>query len=759
MPPNVTNKPFTKPPTENELLAFIKTLGYDEDPKQKMTVVSHFIATRLYQPWRAILSVLNRCLTGKDTSFDRARLSVLQILWGIVHSANLDFASLIWDEFEWQALDRMTRPTKKTKLIYPRFTKLIIDHFLSTNKNGEFKFGMEIPDTMINDAIKQSAGYKVYQSKKKKSEEDNAQEESEEQNVSTVTGRKRTITYADNLLETEDEAVLLAKSVSTEEQRRQQQGIMTQLVIEKEANIEVEEAFPAKKGKKLKGIATEDPTVQSILDLQKGSKESKLESIRQEIEAGRREGSSAAKDGEFEYFLDTDSDATTSSSWSSDGDDTDDDKDDAKVFNMDISDDDSDKGDDDAAGFRVFMYDKTKKPPKFTPISPAVTCSSMKDYINLRNDQPENKLTDLMRGPVYTETQTTFVVANPEGNPEEMFEDAVDHQVSSPPATTTHNLITNPQQSSIQAKAKKLITKARHTKLNFKKAVEKKFKEYYQKLESLSTINVFEVIEETVQAKNNQIILFTTPSLTTTNDLLEMELKIKMYYRMYQNKSFDSRNIHQQLHNILFKSISLDLEYLSAQDIELTLRKRPHDDQDPPNDREGEKRSKRRKDARESSSKSERKSNWFKILLKSNIDPDEDCILGLLTVTVAKKDELTIANLEGAGLEMLKRQYKNYVELEYHVDQLKAAMTEEAQWSNGDNDLSKPRSFEKQMSKSAKPDNRFYNNDFYYLSKEVYLYHVDALNGIHHWDDMRKDFFKAEMGLREASPPKVGVQD
>ncbi|GJW42246.1 hypothetical protein Tco_0071045 [Tanacetum coccineum] len=131
------------------------------------------------------------------------------------------------------------------------------DSFLSKLINtidGEFNFGMEIPDIMINDAIKKSAGYEVYQSTKKKSEEDNAQEELEEQNVSTVSRgwgkgymclgtqevnvsnkpkrdvvprRKRTITYANNLLETEDEVVLLAKSVSTEEQRHQQQGITT----------------------------------------------------------------------------------------------------------------------------------------------------------------------------------------------------------------------------------------------------------------------------------------------------------------------------------------------------------------------------------------------------------------------------------------------------------------------------------------------------------------------------------------------------
>ncbi|GKF61268.1 hypothetical protein Tco_0181322 [Tanacetum coccineum] len=122
-------------------------------------------------------------LTGKDTSWDTARLPILQILWGIVKSANLDFASLIWDKFEWQAVDRTTRPSKMSKLMYTRFTKLIIDHFLSCNKSiprrsdfdmhnegqdlpltkltnivkGTYIFRMEIPDTMIDDAFKKSA--------------------------------------------------------------------------------------------------------------------------------------------------------------------------------------------------------------------------------------------------------------------------------------------------------------------------------------------------------------------------------------------------------------------------------------------------------------------------------------------------------------------------------------------------------------------------------------------------------------------------
>nr|GEZ21727.1 hypothetical protein [Tanacetum cinerariifolium] len=80
MPPSVANKPYTKPPIEKQILAFIKTLGYDEDPKEKMTSVSTFVATRHRQPWRAILSdefkgkaVDRTSRLSKDTSSTNTR--------------------------------------------------------------------------------------------------------------------------------------------------------------------------------------------------------------------------------------------------------------------------------------------------------------------------------------------------------------------------------------------------------------------------------------------------------------------------------------------------------------------------------------------------------------------------------------------------------------------------------------------------------------------------------------------------------------
>ncbi|GJW23440.1 hypothetical protein Tco_0034062 [Tanacetum coccineum] len=110
-------------------------------------------------------------------------------------------------------------------------------------------------------------------------------------------------------------------------------------------------------------------------------------------------------------------------------------------------------------------------------------------------------------------------------------------------------------------------------------------------------------------------------------------------------------------------------------------------------------------------------------------DKDEDCILALSTVIVAKKikelikkDKMTIADLEGVVLEMLKSRYKNDVELEYHVDKIKAAMLEEVYMEK------------KYTSSLAKHyAARYYIEGIKDMisdrwSKEVQLYYVDALN-------------------------------
>nr|GEX87069.1 hypothetical protein [Tanacetum cinerariifolium] len=134
--------PFVAPPSSDTVIKYINTLGF---PSTLMNV-SAMSVNALYQPWRAILSMINMCLTGKTAGFNRPRHPVLQILWGIVHSSNIDYAESIWEEFV-QSIktfltDRKNLATashgkkKTTHLLIPsiRFTKLIIHH-LKTKHN------------------------------------------------------------------------------------------------------------------------------------------------------------------------------------------------------------------------------------------------------------------------------------------------------------------------------------------------------------------------------------------------------------------------------------------------------------------------------------------------------------------------------------------------------------------------------------------------------------------------------------------------
>ncbi|GKB35398.1 hypothetical protein Tco_0880340 [Tanacetum coccineum] len=196
-PVNPTH-PFELPPTGDTVLDFVNELGYPEPVEFVSSIRTNYV----HQPWRAILSLLNQCLTGKTSGSDKPRHPVLQMLWGIVTQTNVDHAELIWEEFT-QGIQTffshktshktsLKNPTKKaTPLLIPygRFSKVII-YYLASNNNihrrpdsavhhtgddyvlGNLKFvpkgetvevfGMAIPDPLITEAIQQSSYYPNY---------------------------------------------------------------------------------------------------------------------------------------------------------------------------------------------------------------------------------------------------------------------------------------------------------------------------------------------------------------------------------------------------------------------------------------------------------------------------------------------------------------------------------------------------------------------------------------------------------------------
>ncbi|GJX36455.1 hypothetical protein Tco_0248012 [Tanacetum coccineum] len=454
-----------------------------------------------------------------------------------------------------------------SKLLYTRFTKLIIDYLLLINKsiprrsdsklhssqddhpitkllstnNGEYKFGMEVPDAMISDAIKKKAGYKYYMAKKVESEKAKIVDELEEQYVPPIkSGRGKGFRcYGDQVANVPNK---LKKDVVPRKTRS--------LTIVEEAVI---------------GPAVEDPAVQSLLDLRKGSKANRLKSLKKKKQPVAGEGSSVAHN-KYYSSSDTASDATLYSSSS------------------------DERDNDDDASYGVFMCNKSTTTPNSTYFILPITSSLLDFILTLTDETPINELTDFMSHLVYTEVHTTSVVHNPEGNPkltsyipgasevplgthvdvlatktfmQEMFPDKNSHRIPSLLAKKSQYPTTDPQPRLLQVKAKKMMQKAKNNmrKFNFKKAVVQKFKEYDQKLKALTNFNVSKSFEKAVQAKvlteikkllpthipnaianyvkprlntsvlevmkTNQINLFTQSS-TSTDDLSEMNLKLKL---------------------------------------------------------------------------------------------------------------------------------------------------------------------------------------------------------------------------------------
>ncbi|GKE40038.1 hypothetical protein Tco_1463443, partial [Tanacetum coccineum] len=168
---------FVSPPSGDAIMDFVNELGYTE----VIHFVSRMAVNNLYQPWTTILSMINQCLTCKTFGHDRPRYPVLQMLWGIITSINVDYAELI--------------PTKKDRkdkphvIPYCQFTKLIICHlgrihnihqrsaspfhlaeedlrlgnlkFVSKGEVGEV-FGMPIPNELISNNIRNAPYYNAY---------------------------------------------------------------------------------------------------------------------------------------------------------------------------------------------------------------------------------------------------------------------------------------------------------------------------------------------------------------------------------------------------------------------------------------------------------------------------------------------------------------------------------------------------------------------------------------------------------------------
>nr|GEU48736.1 hypothetical protein [Tanacetum cinerariifolium] len=75
--PNILGQRFEDLLLEHKMLSFIRDLGHTRDIHYLTDVSIDY----LHQPWRAFSTIINKCLSGKDTTYEKIRLSRAQILW------------------------------------------------------------------------------------------------------------------------------------------------------------------------------------------------------------------------------------------------------------------------------------------------------------------------------------------------------------------------------------------------------------------------------------------------------------------------------------------------------------------------------------------------------------------------------------------------------------------------------------------------------------------------------------------------------
>ncbi|GKD56031.1 hypothetical protein Tco_1289418 [Tanacetum coccineum] len=74
--PKILRQVFEDLPLEQDILSFIRDLGYIGD----ITYLTDVNVDYLHQPWRAFAIVINKFLSGNKTRMDKIRLSRAQIL-------------------------------------------------------------------------------------------------------------------------------------------------------------------------------------------------------------------------------------------------------------------------------------------------------------------------------------------------------------------------------------------------------------------------------------------------------------------------------------------------------------------------------------------------------------------------------------------------------------------------------------------------------------------------------------------------------
>nr|GEW39086.1 E-beta-farnesene synthase [Tanacetum cinerariifolium] len=151
------NQAFVTPPSSDALINLVNKLGY---PKLVRNV-SNVVTNDMFQPWRALITIINLCLTGKTSGFERPRA---------YHTTGKKKATLIVIPSIWftkliiHYLQRRHKfhPSPDSLLHLPNEEPVL--RYLKFSAKGTKRevFGMPIPGSLITTNIQEASYYQEY---------------------------------------------------------------------------------------------------------------------------------------------------------------------------------------------------------------------------------------------------------------------------------------------------------------------------------------------------------------------------------------------------------------------------------------------------------------------------------------------------------------------------------------------------------------------------------------------------------------------
>ncbi|GJX84216.1 hypothetical protein Tco_0334990 [Tanacetum coccineum] len=129
--PKFQGEYFNEVPDDETTFTFLINLGY-KGPLYKHLSMH---VDQMHQPWKTLAAIINKCLSGKSASNDMLRKSRIDILCGMFCEENVNYPELIWEDFAFQINNKELKNGRREIMPYPRFTEIIINHFLSKHQS------------------------------------------------------------------------------------------------------------------------------------------------------------------------------------------------------------------------------------------------------------------------------------------------------------------------------------------------------------------------------------------------------------------------------------------------------------------------------------------------------------------------------------------------------------------------------------------------------------------------------------------------